>query len=61
MEIMYLIDSINVAHRLNKLRVIRIIAHKPCRADVKPAFVELGILTLPALYILNCLIYLKRN
>ena len=42
-------------------RAIRIVAGLPYRADCRPAFRELNILTFPALFIYECLLYIKQN
>jgi hypothetical protein len=42
-------------------KAIRILKNLSFRADCKEAFVELQILTLPSLYILSCLDFVKRN
>ena len=42
-------------------RAVRVIANLHYRADVKQSFVQLNILTLPCVYILACLVYVKRN
>lgn len=42
-------------------RIIRIIACLGYTDDCKNAFIEFGILTLPSLYILECLTYIKTN
>lgn len=50
-------------HRLFALqrRAIRLIAHVSYRSDCKPVFTNLKILTLPSLYILECILYVKKN
>lgn len=42
-------------------RVIRIIANIKYRDDCKPHFRKLNIMTLPGLFILECLLYAKKN
>ena len=42
-------------------RAVRIVAGIGFREDCKHAFVSLGILTLPSLYIYRCLQYIKKN
>lgn len=42
-------------------RAVRVVQGLHYREDVKDTFVNLGILTLPSLYIWNCLVYFKKN
>lgn len=51
------------ANRIFKLqrKAIRVITGSGYREDVKDKFVDLKILTLPSLYIYNCLLYVKQN
>ena len=42
-------------------RVVRIIDGAPLRTHCKPLFVKYGILTLPSMYIISCLLYIKNN
>ena len=42
-------------------RAVRVIDGMHYRADAKPAFIKYNILTLPSVYILACLAYVKRN
>ena len=52
-----------ILERLFKLqrRAIRILAGAKFREHCKKHFIELNILTLPSIYILNCLIYVKSH
>lgn len=51
------------ASRIFKLqrRAVRVVKGLHYRADVRDTFVNLNILTLPSMYILTCLTYVKRN
>jgi len=42
-------------------KVLRIICGVPPREHCKPLFERLGLLTVPAIYVLNCLLYVKKN
>ena len=42
-------------------RVIRVLAGLPYMGDCRDAFEELGILTVPAMFVLECLLYIRRN
>ena len=42
-------------------RCVRMICGAQYREHCKPLFVRLGVLTLPSMYILDCLLYVKRN
>lgn len=42
-------------------RVVRVLANLGYRDDCKQAFIQLGIITFPSLYILENLLYVKRN
>ena len=42
-------------------RAVRIICGVSSRAHCKPLFIELGILTLPSMFVLDCLLYVKQN
>uniref|UniRef100_A0A0A9XA98 ATP-dependent RNA helicase DBP7 n=1 Tax=Lygus hesperus TaxID=30085 RepID=A0A0A9XA98_LYGHE len=42
-------------------RAIRVISGLSYRADCRSAFTTLGVLTFPSAYILECIIYVKRN
>ncbi|PSN33704.1 hypothetical protein C0J52_26701 [Blattella germanica] len=42
-------------------RCVRLICGAQYRKHCKPLFVHLGVLTLPSMYILDCLLYVKRN
>lgn len=42
-------------------RVVRIIAGASYRANSTPLFLKLKLLTLPALYVFNCLLYVYKN
>nr|CAI5846940.1 unnamed protein product [Callosobruchus analis] len=51
------------ASRIFKLqrRAVRVLADLGYRTDVRQTFINLNILTLPSLYILSCLTYVKNN
>ncbi|KAL1445971.1 hypothetical protein WDU94_010903, partial [Cyamophila willieti] len=42
-------------------KAIRILDHKPPNSHAKPSFTKLEILTIPSLYILQCLMHVKNN
>lgn len=42
-------------------RAVRVLDFVSYRADCRDSFAKLGILTLPSLYILQCLLYVKNN
>ena len=42
-------------------RVVRIICGAPLKSHCCPLFAELGVLTLPSMFVLSCLVYIKEN
>ena len=42
-------------------RVVRIICGAPLKSHCRPLFAELGVLTLPSMFVLSCLVYIKEN
>lgn len=42
-------------------KAVRILSNVGFRDDVRPSFISLGLLTLPCIYILNCIMYTHNN